>query len=132
MISEVAGRSTLLERIRKIDPTVQRDDEITEKIIWHLKQLEHQGYQFEGAEATLEMLIRRQLGRYRPHFAVRKFKTIGEQQAGEEKASATALVKVEVGGQRRRGRPGQRAGLRAAQGAGTLFPHSAHRAPDRL
>ena len=99
LISEVAGRSTLLERIRKIDPTVQRDDEITEKIIWHLKQLEHQGYQFEGAEATLEMLIRRQLGRYRPHFAVRKFKTIGEQQAGEEKASATALVKVEVGGQ---------------------------------
>ena len=99
LISEVAGRSTLLERIRKIDPTVQRDDEITEKIIWHLKQLEHQGYQFEGAEATLEMLIRRQLGRYRPHFAVRKFKTIGEQQAGEETASATALVKVEVGGQ---------------------------------
>ena len=30
---------------------------------------------------------------------MRKFKTIGEQQAGEEKASATALVKVEVGGQ---------------------------------
>ena len=58
-------------------------------LVERLKELEFQGYQFEGAEATLEMLIRRQLGRYRPHFAVRNFKTIGEQQAGEEKAPAS-------------------------------------------
>lgn len=88
LMSEVAGRSTLIERIQKVDASVRREDEVTTRIINQVKEMEHQGYQFEGADATLEMLIRKQLGQYRPFFRVEKFKTIGEQQAGEETASA--------------------------------------------
>lgn len=67
-MSEVAGRSTLIERIQKVDASVRREDEVTTRIINQVKEMEHQGYQFEGADATLEMLIRKQLGQYRPFF----------------------------------------------------------------
>lgn len=110
-MSEVAGRSTLIERIQKVDASVRREDEVTTSIINQVKEMEHQGYQFEGADATLEMLIRKQLGQYRPFFRVEKFKTIGEQQAGEETASAAAMVKVVVGGQ---------AEMNAAEGNGPV------------
>ena len=69
-MSEVAGRSTLIERIQKVDASVRREDEVTTRIINQVKEMEHQGYQFEGADATLEMLIRKQLGQYRPFFRV--------------------------------------------------------------
>ena len=111
LMSEVAGRSTLIERIQKVDASVRREDEVTTRIINQVKEMEHQGYQFEGADATLEMLIRKQLGQYRPFFRVEKFKTIGEQQAGEETASAAAMVKVVVGGQ---------AEMNAAEGNGPV------------
>ena len=99
LMSEVAGRSTLIEKIQRVDAKICREDPVTAQIIGRIKEMEHQGYQFEGADATLEMLIRKQLGNYHPFFKVEKFKTMGEQQNGEENPSATAMVKVVVNGQ---------------------------------
>lgn len=99
LMSEVAGRSTLIEKIQRVDAKICREDPVTAQIIGQIKEMEHQGYQFEGADATLEMLIRKQLGNYHPFFKVEKFKTMGEQQNGEENPSASAMVKVVVNGQ---------------------------------
>lgn len=98
LMSEVAGRSTVLDKIKKIDSSVTRDNPVTKKIIEKIKELEFQGYQFEGADASFELLIRKQLGTYSPFFTLEKFKTIGEQQVGEDFAPAAAMVKVSVGG----------------------------------
>lgn len=99
LVSEVAGRGTLIEKIQKIDPTIQKDNPVASQVIAQVKEMEHQGYQFESADATLELLIRKQLGQYRQFFVLEKFKTIGEQQSDEEHASASALVKVFVDGE---------------------------------
>lgn len=99
LMSEVAGRSTIIEKIQKVDASIMRDDPVTAKIVESIKEMEHQGYQFEGADATLELLIRKQLGTYNPFFKLEKFKTIGEQQFGHVNVSASAMVKVEVEGQ---------------------------------
>ena len=99
LMSEVAGRSTVLEKIRRIAPSVKKDDPVTAKIIEKIKEMEYKGYQFEGADASFELLIRKQLGTYRPFFSLEKFKTIGEQRAGEDFAPATAVVKVRVNGE---------------------------------
>lgn len=99
LMSEVAGRSTVLEKIRRIAPDVKKDDPVTAKIIEKIKEMEYKGYQFEGADASFELLIRKQLGTYRPFFSLEKFKTIGEQRAGEDFAPATAVVKVRVNGE---------------------------------
>lgn len=98
LMSEVAGRSTVLEKVRKIDPSVTKDNPVTGEIVGRIKELEYNGYQFEGADASFELLIRKSLGTYKPYFTLEKIKTIGEQISGEEFSPATAVVKVNVGG----------------------------------
>lgn len=96
LMSEVSGRNTILEKIREINPNINKDSKETEAIIARLKELEHQGYQFEGAESTFELVIRKQLGKYQPFFALEKFKLTTEQPI--QGHSASALIKVNVDG----------------------------------
>jgi 2-isopropylmalate synthase len=95
LMSEVAGRKTILDKIRELNPAITKESEETEAIIQRLKELEHQGYQFEGAESTFELIIRKQLGKYKPFFELEQFKLINEQPA-KSGCSASALIKVKV------------------------------------
>ncbi|NLO99949.1 MAG: citramalate synthase [Clostridiaceae bacterium] len=97
LMSEVSGRNTILEKIRELNPAIKKDSSETEAIINRLKQLEHQGYQFEGAESTFELVIRKQLGKYKPFFELEKFKLMTEQPT-QNGSSASALIKVKVDG----------------------------------
>ena len=53
LMSEVAGRSTVLNKIQKVDPHITKDCPETHFIIEELKQLEYEGYQFEALKAPL-------------------------------------------------------------------------------
>lgn len=97
LMSEVSGRNTILGKIRSIDPDITKDSKETEAIIQLIKELEHQGYQFEAAESTFELIIRKQLGKYKPFFELEKFKLIIEQ-PNLSGNSASALIKVTVDG----------------------------------
>ncbi len=97
LMSEVSGRNTILEKIRELNPAINKESQETEAIISRLKELEHQGYQFEGAESTFELVIRKQLGKYKPFFELEKFKLMTEQ-PNKSGASASALIKVKVDG----------------------------------
>lgn len=66
LMSEISGRTQILEKIRKIDPSITKDSPQTAKILKELKQLEQEGYQFEAADSSFEMLIRKNLGAYKP------------------------------------------------------------------
>ncbi|MCT4596253.1 MAG: citramalate synthase [Vallitalea sp.] len=98
LMSEVAGRSTILKKIQKIAPNMKKDSEETMLIMDRLKQLEHEGYQFEGAESTFELIIRKNLGKYKPFFELENFKIIGEKPNISDELSAYAMVKVNVDG----------------------------------
>ncbi|NLU32828.1 MAG: citramalate synthase [Clostridiaceae bacterium] len=97
LMSEVAGRRTILDKIREICPSVTKESKEAEAVVNSLKELEHQGYQFEGAESSFELIIRKQLGKYRPFFELESFKLISEQPA-RPGPSASALIKVKVDG----------------------------------
>lgn len=97
LMSEVSGRSTILSRIQEVEPNITKDSEETLLLMDKLKQLEHEGYQFEGAESSFELLIRRSLGKYRTFFTVKDFKVISEQ-PWEDLNSASAMIKVQVDG----------------------------------
>ncbi len=97
LTSEVAGRSTIIEKIRQISPELTKHSQETKKIIAKLKQMELEGYQFEAAEDTFELMIRKQLGKYKPFFELVKFKIIGERPY-ERDVSASALIKIIVDG----------------------------------
>ncbi|MFA6110058.1 MAG: alpha-isopropylmalate synthase regulatory domain-containing protein, partial [Candidatus Latescibacterota bacterium] len=63
-----------------------------------VKRLEHEGYQFEAAEGSFELMARRVLGSYRDRFHLVSFRTI-IRRTGEASEESEAIVKVEVDGQ---------------------------------
>jgi len=96
LMSEVAGRSLLLKKAQKIMPSIEKDSPQTVELMDRLKTLEHEGYQFEGAESTFELIIRKQLGKYKPFFELEYFKIMGEKPSVDDNFSAYAMVKVHV------------------------------------
>jgi 2-isopropylmalate synthase len=96
-MSEVAGRAMIVDLIQRINPAVTKDSPEAKQVIARLKALEHEGYQFEAAESSFLLHIRKQLGMYRPLFQLVNLKIIGEQPyvSGQ---SASALIKIIVDG----------------------------------
>lgn len=97
LTSEVSGRSTILSKIKRISPAISKDSPETEEIMQKLKDLEHQGYQFEAAESSFELNIRKHLGKYKPLFELQDFRIIGEYPVGDG-SSARATIKISVDG----------------------------------
>jgi len=98
LMSEVAGRSTILARINAVDPTLAKDSPETRRIIDRLKELEHEGYQFEAAESSFELVVRKMLGRYQPFFELVEFKVIVNEPCINE-VNSSVIIKVRVGDQ---------------------------------
>ena len=98
LTSEVSGRSVILDRVRRLDPTATKESPLVAQVVKRLKEMERLGYQFEGADASLELLMRKAAGRYKPFFELGHYRTIGEQPT-EGKLCAQALVKIKVEGE---------------------------------
>ncbi len=97
LMSEVAGRATILRRINKYAPELGKDAPETKQIMEALKRMEFDGYQFEGAESSFELVIAKHLGKYSPYFELDHYKTFGERPLyGGPETSHTAVVKVAV------------------------------------
>lgn len=72
-VSEMSGRSSLLQKAEELGFRLERDDPATRKILARIKDLENQGYEFEGADASLELEIRRATGQHRRFFKTTRF-----------------------------------------------------------
>jgi 2-isopropylmalate synthase len=99
LISEMGGRSSIAERIRALDPAITRDHASVLSLVNKLKNLEAAGWQFEVAEASFELLIRRELKRFHPFFSILGYRVESEYPAGSEIAPSHAWTKVLVDGQ---------------------------------
>jgi 2-isopropylmalate synthase len=99
LMSEVSGRSTIIQLINEVDPSLTKKSDETTRVMDRIKELEYQGYQFEGAESSVKLLIRKELGMHKPFFTLEDFKTIGEQTHTKEALSSSAVVKINVDGQ---------------------------------
>lgn len=98
LMSEVAGRSAVLSTINGVDATITKDSPETRIILEKLKEMEHEGYQYEGAESSFELLIRKVLGLYQPFFELREFKVIVNEPSLEG-INSSAMIKIKVDGQ---------------------------------
>jgi len=99
LMSEVSGRTTVLAKLKDIAPQLTKSSPETALIVEKLKEMEHQGYQFEAADASFELLVRRLLGMYQPHFSLIMYKTTGEYPAPDGEMSASAIIRIQVDGQ---------------------------------
>ena len=98
LASEVSGRSTVLEKVRAYAPDLKKNSPEIQLIIDTLKEMEHKGYQYEAADASFELLVRRILHRYAPHFTLVLYRTTGESPAADGEMPCSAMIKVNVDG----------------------------------
>lgn len=99
LMSEVAGRSMIIEKVKKFNPGVTKDDNAVQEIVNKVKEMEHEGYQFEGADGSFELLVRKILRKYQPFFKLHYYQTSGVNPRPETGVNASAQIKLEVDGQ---------------------------------
>lgn len=99
LMSEQTGRAAVLQRVQRVCPELTRQSPQTQVILDRLKQLEHDGYQFEGAEPSFELVVRKSLGLYEPYFELVSYKVLDEEPGDDTGNSATATIKIRVGGE---------------------------------
>jgi len=71
LLSELSGRASMLAKMEKSD--IAQDPEVVRQLLDRLQDLENEGYQFEAAEASFELVAQKVVGRYSPHFDVRAY-----------------------------------------------------------
>lgn len=95
LVSELAGKSTILIKAQEYGFDLTKDTPETQKILETLKNMESEGYQFEGAEASFELLLKKTLGIYKSFFTLEGFRVTVD--ARDDELIAEATVKVRVG-----------------------------------
>ena len=96
--SEMSGRAVVLEKIKHIFPHVGVDSQEARALLQELKELESRGYQFEGADASFQLLVRKRLKPFTPFFELLYYHIYTDYSDGSDRG-ASATVKVRVGGQ---------------------------------
>lgn len=99
VVSELAGRASLTMKASELGIDLTGDQETVGAVLDSIKDLEHQGYSFEAADASLEILLRKRLGSYEPFFRLESFRCIMEKRE-DGKVMTEATIKIHVGGHR--------------------------------
>ncbi|QOV90708.1 citramalate synthase [Humisphaera borealis] len=96
LVSEMSGQSNIAAKAgKKFD--IESDKEVLRKVLGRVQDLENEGYQFEAAEASFELLLRKEIGRYRKYFELDHYRCVILRQNGSDPLSE-ATVKLHVGG----------------------------------
>ena len=98
VVSDLSGRANVLYKAEEMGLDLSKDRPEVREILAQLKQLEHAGFQFEGAEASFELLVRRTTGQHRPAFTLKGLRVMVEKGPHGE-AVAEASIRVAVDGQ---------------------------------
>jgi 2-isopropylmalate synthase len=98
LVSDLAGRSNIFSVAKEMGIDLDDNAPAAQLAVNTVKQLENEGYQFEGADASLELLLRRQLGLWVPRFQLQSYRVTMDKNAhGEPWTDAT--IRVLVNGQ---------------------------------
>jgi 2-isopropylmalate synthase len=97
LVSELSGKGTMLEKAA--DVGVALDDAAAARLVERIKELEHEGFQFEAADASFELLVRKEAGVYEPLFRLESWRAIVEQRA-DGRVETEATIKIWVDGER--------------------------------
>ena len=108
VVSELSGKGTVLGRAERSG--IPLDDEQAARAVRTLKEREHRGYHYEAADASFELLLRKESGRYEPLFRLESFRVLVEKRE-DGKVITEATIKVWVDGERY---------LRTAEGNGPV------------
>lgn len=98
LVSELSGQSNVLFKAKEWNIDLNKNNPATKQIIEEIKEKEHQGYQYEAAEASFELLVKKGLGQWDEFFKVNHFKLFIENNGGDH-FKTEAVVKVCINGE---------------------------------
>ncbi len=97
LVSDLSGESNILYKAAEFKIDLESKDPKVKEILDNLKQLENQGFQFEGAEGSFEILIKKALGQHKKFFELMGFRVIVEKKEEEGVPLSEATIMVRVG-----------------------------------
>lgn len=106
LVSDMAGRASIELKSRELGVDLDGDTETLSRVLARVKTLEQRGYTFDAADASFEMLLRREVGEGAPDYAhIESWRVITDARVGEGaeeegEALSEATVKVHAGGRR--------------------------------
>lgn len=101
LISDQSGKSNVLYKAQQFGLDLNSTDPVVNAIVKELKELENRGFQYEGAEASFELLMRRALGTLdtqRRFFELKSFRVISQKSRIDEASLDEATIRIEVAG----------------------------------
>lgn len=96
LVSELSGRSNIVAKTTKFN--ISQDNELMSRILNAVQDLENEGYQFEAAEASFDLLVMKQAGTYQPAFQLEHYRVHVENQARDPMTEA--VIKLAIGSAR--------------------------------
>ncbi len=98
LVSELSGRGNILYKAKELGIELEAESALVNKIVEEIKKLEAEGYEFEAAEASLELLIYKLMGEPKQYFELLSYKVFDQKQLKDSsQAEATVLVRVPPG-----------------------------------
>ncbi|HKN94350.1 MAG TPA: citramalate synthase, partial [Thermoleophilaceae bacterium] len=97
LISELSGKGTVQARAEQRG--VQLDEQAAARVVDRVKQLEHRGFQFEAADGSFDLLIKKETGDYEPLFRLESWRAIVEKRE-DGRVMTEATIKIWVEGER--------------------------------
>ena len=97
LISELSGKGTVHARAEETG--VELDEQGAARVVERVKALEHAGYQFEAADGSFDLLIRKETGDYEPLFRLESWRVIAEKRE-DGRVQTEATIKIWVDGER--------------------------------
>ncbi len=98
LLSELSGRSNIIAMTTK--HKIEHDKDLMDKILAQVVELENRGYQFEAAEASFDLLVKRCADTFQPHFERRNYK-VNVETDGDGRTTTEATVQLRIGDQTR-------------------------------
>lgn len=98
LVSDLSGRSNILAKAIECGIKIDDKDPVTLEILEQIKEMENQGYQFEGAEASFELLMLKAMGKLKQYFHITAFRVIDTLRESDQCPISEATIKVKVGG----------------------------------
>jgi 2-isopropylmalate synthase len=99
LVSDLSGASNVLYKAKEFHVNLKSKDPTVKKILKELKELENKGFQFEGAEASFEIMMKKALGKHRTFLRLIDFRVTDEKLADRENPISVAHIQIQVDGQ---------------------------------
>jgi 2-isopropylmalate synthase len=99
LVSDLSGRAAIKRKADEYGFTLSKSDPVAMQVLEELKDLENQGFQFEAAEASFELLINKAMGKSKRYFELVGFRVIDQKLSENGEPVAEATIQIRVGGQ---------------------------------